>query len=599
MSKRIVRFISMTLSVCLIILASGCNSSKKSSKTKVNTGGVTKDRIKIIDESTDQLNFFKDGLFNFNIIIPDEYTDEQYHMVKETVFAQARSVNNKRPNFYRESSSKENGLKNIYIGNTTASISKEALDLINEDGAYFEEYVIMVKDDNIAINALNDTATKNALEYFDKNILKDKDSTIGNKYTYHFEGSNNDNITISNIPISSFIINCTDYPQGMVIRGCEELQKSIKEASGYELQILKGFDDKYKHRIQVIEEGSDLDAYSIKATKDGNLIVSGGHGYSINAALHQLSKNLSFADKSKKINIPAGKILSGKYDSDTLNSDGYKLVFADEFNGNSVDTDIWNVNEWDADQLQYCVRKKAISVENGSLRMQSFPGKLENGSDGYIGGELEGKKHFSYGYFEIRAKMPVGTGHQTAFWTNGTYDNYSQPYMCEIDVFETFGAKDLLISGIHSWWKSDLTIKGLKCTEAQQAAGHIQHFQEHGSEMDGGRRYEIPLKNGEKDVWESWHTFGCEWTPSYINFYCDGYKYCTVNMDTALVDPETGEKVSEYMMFTSGRKARFKLWHMFMVHKLVKPISEETEIPSNFYVDYIHLYQVPSTGIYS
>ena len=167
MSKRMVRFISMTLSVCLIILASGCNSSKKSSETKVNTGGVTKDRIKIIDESTDQLNFFKDGLFNFNIIIPDEYTDEQYHMVKETVFAQARSVNNKRPNFYRESSSKENGLKNIYIGNTTASISKEALDLINEDGAYFEEYVIMVKDDNIAINALNDTATKNALEYFD------------------------------------------------------------------------------------------------------------------------------------------------------------------------------------------------------------------------------------------------------------------------------------------------------------------------------------------------------------------------------------------------------------------------------------------------
>lgn len=598
MSKLSIRVISIALSVCMAILVCGCDSKGK----KANAGnGITGDRVTVIDESTEQLQFFKDGVFNFNIIFPDEYTDEQYQIVKETVFAKARSVNNKRPNCFRESIAKENGLKNIYIGNTKSTLSKEAIDYINKDGGYFEEYVIIVRNGEIAINALNDTALKNALDYFDKNILKDKNSTVGNKYLYHFAGSKNDNIMINNVPISDYIINCTSYPQGMVMRGCEELQKAIKSVSGYEVQILTGLDDKYKYRIEVIEEGDDLNAYSVMVNDDGNMIISGGHGYSLNAALHKLAKNINAADKSKKLNIKPGKILSGNYDGNTINTDGYKLVFSDEFNGNALDAG-WKIDEWESPESLYYVGKDAVSVSDGSLLIKSFPSskKLATGDTGYEGGWIQRTDmEFSYGYFEIRAKMPKGTGHQTTFWMKGSRDSYTQPYTCEIDVFETFGRDDLLISGIHSWWQPDATVKGLKTTEAQQSEGHIQHLREHGSEMDGGRRYEIPLKNGEKYVGDDWHTYGCEWTPAYIKYYCDGYNYCTINTDTALIDPVTGEKVSEYMLFTSGVNVQFYLSSAISINKLITQDPDDFHVPTSYYVDYIHLYQVPSTGIYN
>ena len=45
--------------------------------------------------------------------------------------------------------------------------------------------------------------------------------------------------------------------------------------------------------------------------------------------------------------------------------------------------------------------------------------------------------------------------------------------------------------------------------------------------------------------------------------------------------------MSEYMFFTDGSKMRLAFGDK---------ISESTEIPSKYYVDYIHLYQMPGVG---
>ena len=581
--------------LCMIFNLCACGGNEKSA-----VSGVTSEKITIEDNSTEQLKFYVDGLFNYNIIFPTDYTDTQYQMVKETVFAKARKINNKRPNTFKESIAKENGLKNIYVGNIDSKVSKEAIDYVKSDGGYFEEYIILAKKGDIAIYALNDQTLRIALEYFSENILKDENSTMGNDYLYHFGGEDNDNIAINGVPVSNYVINCNDYPQGMVYRGCKELQTAIKEASGYEVPILCGYDDTYKYRIVVTEDGEDLNAYKIEVTEDGVMNVTGGHGYSLNAALHKLAKNISVSD-DVKLDIKQGEILSGSYDSNTLNTDGYKLVFSDEFNNNTLDKG-WKIGEWEDIESQYLVDKESISLKDGSALLEGHPTTLSNGSMGYSGVELiRDDMSFSYGYFEIRAKLPRGGGSQTAFWMKGSRTaDFNKPYTCEIDVFETFGQDKELISGIHSWWQPDATIKGLKCTDAQQLEGHIQHITQHSSEMDGGRRHTIVNKNGETSPADAWHTYGCEWTPKYIKYFCDGYEYFHLDIDAAMIDPVTNEKVSEFMLFTSGVEVNFYLWNMVVPNsKLTKPMNEFSEEISKFYVDYVHLYQIPDVGIYT
>ena len=592
------RVFMLVIVLCMIINICGCGNDKKTNQA---VSGITSEKITIEDNSTEQFNFYVDGIFNYNIIFPSDYTDAQYQNVKETVFAKARKINNKRPNSFKESVAKENGLKNIYIGNIDSEVSKEAIDYVKSDGGYFDEYIILSRKGDIAIYALNDETLRVALDYFSENVLKDKNSTIGNDYLYHFSGESNDNIAINGVPVSNYVINCTDYPQGMIYRGCQELQSAIKEISGFEVPILCGFDETYKYRIIVSEEGDDLDNYKISVAKDGTMNIIGGHGYSINAALHKLSKNILAADTENKLNINSGEVLSGKYDKNTLNTDGYKLVFSDEFNGEKLDSG-WTANEWEDLPKEYLVNKDSVYVENGSAVLSSYPLTLRNGVSGYSGVDLQRTDmSFSYGYFEIRAKMPRGGGSQTAFWLRGDrFSDFTKPYTCEIDVFETFGQDKYLVSGIHSWWHPDATIRGLKCSEAQQLEGHIQHITQHSSEMDGGRRHTIVNKNGESSPADAWHTFGCEWTPKYIKYFCDGYEYFNLNIDAAMTDPETGELVSEFMLFTSGVETQFFLYNMVVpVSDLVLPMNEFSEPISKFYVDYIHLYQIPSIGIYN
>ena len=401
-------------------------------------------------------------------------------------------------------------------------------------------------------------------------------------------------LSLNGIPVSQFVINCTDYPQGMVYRGCEELRDVVKETSGVELDIKCGFDDSIKNRIIVVEEGNDKNSYSVDVLPDGNIKFSGGHGYSLNAALHKFA---NYVRTVNNVELKVGNILKGKYDEKTENTDGYHLVFSDEFDGDDFDK-VWTKNEWEDLNCKYHPDAKSAEVKDGILHIQSAPIKMSDGSDGYNGAEIfRNDMTFACGYFEIRAKMPRGNGSQTAFWMKGSRtENPQKPYTGEIDVYETFGEDLKLISCFHSWWKKGFTIEGLECTEKQIEDGHIQHLTYNSPDLNGGMHYDIPHKDGEVSAADGWHTYGCEWTTEFIKYYCDGYNYATVDISKVATDPETGKTVSPYEIFRNGTQVQFYFTHAIIKHKLVKPLEADSEIPSNFYVDYLHLYQKPKMG---
>lgn len=573
--------------VLLAITMSGCGD------TPATSGNEVYEENKY--ENSKQVLFFKEGEFQFNIVRPTDMSEAETSIIKNTIFRTARNINEKRPNYLTDTDDLNTGLHNIFIGNTNQDESDEASALIKKRDSHYYDFIIMMKNGDIFIQAASDTGLESACNYFCENILVDVSSTIPEDYMYHYQSDITSNLKINDVDITSYVIQASNNPSGMEYRGCEEVQAAVKALTDFELPIIWGEEGEYENKIIVKVEGSNPDAYSI-GFQDGEFVIQGGHDYSLNAALHTFAMNLKNAEKTNTYNISEEYTYEGTYSASTLGTDGYKLIFADEFDGDKVDENYWDVSEYVTANNHRT--PSAISVENGSLVITSKPGKLPDGTDGYITGELSGKNvNFSYGYFEIRAKLPRGAGNWASFWAVGK-NTSDKPYRPEIDVFETFGTDTVVTSQLHSWWYSGKKIKGMYADEAQVAAGHAQHLTDSAvnvtGNLDGGSAY---VKEDVKSLADDWHTYGCEWTPAYIKFYCDGFCYKTVDLKSRLKDAEYGYPVAEYFMFSSGCTANLMIGNLLgRTESYVKQIDETTELPSKYYVDYVHLYQMETLG---
>lgn len=543
-----------------------------------------------------KINFYVDQLFNFNIVRPNNIDDNHSQIVKSTIFKTARAINRKRPNYLTDADNLNTGLKSIYIGDTNHPYSKEAKKLLNSRDNNYYDYIIIMNEGNLFINAVTSEGLQLALDYFCTQILIDLDSTIPENYKYHYQHGN-DSISpmkIADFDISQFAIICSKFPTGMEKRGAEELQSAIKSYTKMDIPVICGDAGSYEHMILLKENEKDRNNYSLKVS-DGDLIISGGHDYSLNAAIHLLAMNIKSIPSDKSINIPKDFSHTGVYSENTKGTDTYQLVWADEFDGDSYNTEFWKANDY----MRYNTHRspESIAVSDGYLTITSWAEKLDDGTDGYISGELEGKNvDFSYGYFEIRAKLPRGHGNWTSFWACGknTADN---PFRAEIDVFEAFGHDGVLTSNLHSWWNSGRHVRGLAYTEAEKNAGHIGHLGMDSlcitNSIDGGNKYTVP---GIESLADDWHTYGCEWTPSFMKFYCDGICYTEVNLESLLIDSQLGYRTSPFLMFTNGRPVNIILGNLLDAPDAAIGVDETTELPSKYIIDYVHLYQIEGIG---
>jgi len=540
-----------------------------------------------------KLPFYVDGVFNYNIVRPESMDDHLSGIVKSSVFSTARAINEKRPNYLTDAEEITNGLRNILVGNTKYSLSDEAKKILEQRPNNNSDFVIIVKNGNIAINAISDAALNDALDYFCKEILKDANSVIPEDYNYYYAPVVDTNLKIDNVDISSFVIQCDRFPSGMVYKGCQELQTVIKKITGYEVPIICGDNHQYNYRILVATKGDDKDAYGINY-KGKDLVVYGGYDYSLNAGVHALAMSLKSYNKKDSINIPKNFNYTGVYDEKTVGTDGYRLVWQDDFDGTELNTNYWRADSYEA---YGCKRGNFFEVKDGQLIITGKPTTLSDGSSGYTGADIQGKNvNWTYGYCEIRSKVPKGAGCWPSFWFLGS-ETTGHMYKLEVDVYEFFGTDNQPTSQIHTWWMPNTTIRGLIYNEAQKLEGHIQHLTAGKKTMDsfsGGPSY---LSTTVDSLADDWHTYGCEWTPSYMKFYCDGFNYLTVDLKTSLVDPEHGYRIAEFLAATDGAPVNFAIGLLTGANAdFVKQIDDTTEIPAKYYIDYIHLYQMETLG---
>lgn len=130
----------------------------------------------------------------------------------------------------------------------------------------------------------------------------------------------------------------------------------------------------------------------------------------------------------------------------------WKLVWADEFDKDGLpDASKWDYDTernklgWHNNEKQYYSRERLenASVSGGRLAITALKEKLSSAADfggqSYTSARLlsRGKMSWTYGFFEIRAKLPCGLGTWPAIWTLGTKGLW--PDDGEIDIMEHVG----------------------------------------------------------------------------------------------------------------------------------------------------------------
>ena len=101
---------------------------------------------------------------------------------------------------------------------------------------------------------------------------------------------------------------------------------------------------------------------------------------------------------------------------------------------------------WGNNELQfYTANNENVKLENGILIIETRKQDMDRRN--YTSARLFSKKTFRYGYFEMKAKLPVGRGIWPAFWLLGANKSIKWPTVGEIDVMEYVGFEPNKVHG--------------------------------------------------------------------------------------------------------------------------------------------------------
>lgn len=189
--------------------------------------------------------------------------------------------------------------------------------------------------------------------------------------------------------------------------------------------------------------------------------------------------------------------------------EGYTLVWNDEFSNDGLpDSDKWDYDTgdhgWGNNELQDYTASdtETARIEDGNLVITAS--LIETPSRKiYRSARLvtRGKQAWKYGRFEIRAKLPGGTGTWAAFWMlpdEWNYGNGGWPDNGEIDILEYVGYNPNTVFG----------------TVHTSARNHVQN-------TEVGEEAIVP------EAEEEFHVYALEWNEDSLSVFVDDRKYFT------------------------------------------------------------------------
>lgn len=189
-------------------------------------------------------------------------------------------------------------------------------------------------------------------------------------------------------------------------------------------------------------------------------------------------------------------------------------VWADEFEGENIDMSKWSHEEngyggGNSERQFYSTKAKYSYVKDGFLNLAAFRDSHTT-SDGqtqaYTSARLRTlyRGDWTFGRFEIRAKVPSGEGIWPAVWmlpTNSPYGGWAASG--EIDILESRG------------------------TQVEKAIGTIHFGDSWPRNQHKGTEFTIPGKNAA----EAFHVYAIEWNKDEIKWFIDEHNYQTLKKE--------------------------------------------------------------------
>jgi beta-glucanase (GH16 family) len=234
----------------------------------------------------------------------------------------------------------------------------------------------------------------------------------------------------------------------------------------------------------------------------------------------------------------------------------WELVWSDEFDTAGAP----NPSKWDYEEglirnneAQYYTRREENArVEDGMLVIEGRKEDYEGAA--YTSASLvtRGKAEWTYGRFEVRAKLPTGRGTWPAIWMLGAnIDQVGWPECGEIDIMENVGFDpDRVHVNIHT-----------------QSFNHVLGTNKGASKLIA-------------EPYNQFHVYAVEWFADHLDFYVDEDKLFTFWNDG------------------SGKAA----WPYDAPHYLILNLAlggswggmqgiDDTIFPLRFEIDYVRVYQ--------
>ncbi|MBQ9977127.1 MAG: hypothetical protein IJP21_00870 [Clostridia bacterium] len=299
----------------------------------------------------------------------------------------------------------------------------------------------------------------------------------------------------------------------------------------------------------------------------------------------------------------------------------YKLVWSDEFDGDSLDNTKWTISEDDVPKnnedgslaLVYSGEKESVRVENGSLCLQN---RFDEKTGLFVAPKSVNTKKtmsFKYGYLEVRAKIPFMQGTLVdlkAFAKGAIGSEKNVPYYSQMNIIQ------------YDAWLYSITGRISKVYENYDKNSPFYKLNHYGEDMgpidtsskaqiDGLLTPDSFRGSYAVDKKDEFLTCGFLWTENEVEIFVEGRKIIRINLTRDFIRESglDGFRKPHYLEFQNSLKIERvfeKVWLGFKKddeetneNEDFKNVSSKAEYIARQYpfeIDYVRLYQKDGEG---
>ncbi len=575
------RILSVLFVISLILgLASACGSSTDSTGNPSNGNGS-------VGLSTENVSFIdSNGEVIYSVIRPElsEYTAIATTLVKG--FKEKLNVSIKSMMDTEDGTDKYE----ILVGNTNRPETETARQyMLANGGGRYNDWIVCSIGKKIVIYSQNADSLSTAAKYFLDNYLKPEGVSGGINYLFNVDASKFKDITVNGENINKYSVVRPHFNLSYMAQlEIDALVDYVYKTTGFMLIVKEdSYTEESDYEIVVgqtnrngVEKIDNHDKFNITVSGK-KIFLNGGNTYSTAMAVSEFTKMLhdgAVQDSDTVKGLDYKQTYSAGYDS----TKSYRLVWADDFDGLSVNTSKWDVCDEEYTSTDPATGKSGQNNKDAWRKPQNV--KIEDGyfcsiltqdDENYYSGTIRTNAHlnFKYGYVETSAKMPHGSGFWNTLWLR--YVDDAALIKPEVDINESFGNSAFADPTIHVWPSATAQKDGWVHREYDTGTTKV--------------KYSIPASEGT--LKDDFHTYGFLWTEDYCIFTADGKKYCEFDLNKqGFEDFKTAYTTTNVSMILAASCG-------FANCPLPQTATEEEWQKYNrYYVDYVHLYQINDGG---